>query len=1490
MTDIKQDDLVGFALTSFNYGNYIAEAVQSIVNQTSPNWRLYIFDNNSTDNTFEVLAPYLKDERIELIVHKENIGARKNYEFAFNNIKTKFFSMLCADDFLDDSYVENALIQFENHPDTPFVFFNWHQYMDDSKERHFHSRHPFDEKRSGLVKISPYLTVCNFVPMHMAVFRADALEKKFNLLLESPLNQVGEQYLLKLMEDEFGCGCYTGTYGGVWRRHGQQLTSTHSGSGLAEIDEPVERFWYAMNAPKPQSINVFMALVNAIFISSRVRYCIAAKWLLTGVGVNFTASFNVSLAEEELQRFQGVVLAVAVKYTTYSMLKLCSLDDVKDWLQFMNIPATRLGLKQVLDNVLLTEGETFINEAEIEAVGNKFFPCEKNIAVIFDLTNIDSWQEHGLALKEMAREIDLYISVSEGKMQAYSQQILQLFPNAHIYEVPEKQANGFAFLSVFKGIYSFGYKAIVKLRSTHNEDEKDIYQVLLARCLENEGVIDVFNKNPKLGIYSAVDSLRLLDPADEWLLNVERLLPAFDKRIIAQHDVLFTTGSMFWFRPQAFKLLSELDLTIFDDLNLNDDAIIDRAFGLVCKIEGYSNVDRLSKYEDQMYLGWLESKRENNLAYGLSALSGTAKPAPLIHLLMFIDGSNLGLLADTLDSLGGGTYVNWHLSIISFLPCPDDLFNEMAQVDWISLEQKALSFKDVLQATAVQSDWLGFLEAGDYLEPYALLFFSEYISKNDSWKVIYSDEDRISEDGFFHNPKFKPDFNLDYLYSVDYVGGLVLFKTENLHALDEISFLMPIISYDLILNYLDLFGEQLIGHIDELLLHRKEYVDELTLSQSEIRQQILLEHFKRNDNEAVIEQGFQPGSFYIKFPVKQQPLISIIVSTKNELELLHQCVESIVDKTTYENYELIIVDKQSDDPEVLSYLNDLDEKNSKIKLISYSQEFNYAEINNLAVEQAAGSHIVLLNNDTVVLQDEWLQGMLSNLQRENIGLVGARLVSPHKKIEHAGLVLGMGEDGIAKQSHLGLPMNDHGYMGRAMAMQEFSAVSSACLMIEKKLYQHVSGMDEGLSNVLKNDVDFCLKIKAQGHKVIWVPYVTLIHHGLRYYQRAELDNKKRRQSEKESAYMLDKWLPQLARDPAYNRNLSLKTTDFQLDRSLNVSWNADFNPKPKIYAFPPDSAGVGEYRVRGPVNTLTRAGLIEGAFANNVNELILPTPVEIERIKPDVLFMQNGFLDFILTAWKKYRKFNDVFMVCGQDDIVYMLPEDHPMKGEWPTNLRRKVKEQFQCSDRLIVANEALAAEFKKMAGDIIVVPNYLENIRWDSLHLPEKNTAKKLRVGWAGGQQHENDLKFILPIVEALHKEVDWVFMGLCLEELEPFVKEIHKGVTFDLYPQKLAELNLDLAIAPLMHNKFNECKTNLRLLEYGVLAWPVVCSDVLPYQNAPVTRVANNTQHWIKTIREKVNEPEALVIEGETLKKWVLDNYMLDDHLDEWYAALMP
>ena len=1490
MNNCKQSDLIGIAITSFNYGHYIGEAVQSVINQTSPNWSLRVYDNGSTDNTFDVLAPYLKDERVELVIHNENLGARKNFEYTVHHADTKFFSTLQADDFLEDTFVEKALEQFKQHADCPFVFFNWHQYMDETKERIFHNRFPFDENRSGIVRISPYLSVCNFVPFHMVVFRTQMLQTEFEFLLKSPLRQVIEQYLLKLLEDKYGYGCYSGSFGGVWRRHAQQITAQNMDSGVADIEEPIERHWYATMAPNPDKLNVFMAILNFVIHCSHVKYFTAAKWILAGEGQNYIESFNISL-DDKTEYFQKIALTVAVKYTTYSMIKLCSLDEVKNWLQFMGVSATKLGFNQVLNDVMLTEGEAFINQTEIAAVNQHFFPGDNNIAVIFYLQDLDSWKRQGPPLKKMAREFDLYIAIPEGKTELFTAPILALFENAYIYESPEEKGSGYAFLTIFQKIYTFSYKAIVKLQSTQTKLEKNIYQDLLTRCLENEGMISAVNKNPTLGIYSVIDTLQLMEASDEYLPSVKTLFPELEIANIEEKNILYTTSSMFWFRPEAFKFLADIDLTLFTDkqLNLADEAVLARVFAVSCYLSSYVNTDRLAKLNDAIYQQWLDDKRATYNARDIQPIPGNQSSASLIHLLLYIDENNFNLITDTLDSLGAQDYNHWHLSILSFLPCPNQLFNEIEHVDWITLEQKALTFADVLVASNVQSDWVGFLEAGDYLEHYTLSLFVENINKNSAWDVVYSDEDRINEEGFFHNPKIKPDFNLDLLYSDDYIGGLVLFKTTSIEKFKALSFLTPIISYELILHYFDCYGEPVFGHIEDVLLHRTDSIDELVLSQSSIRQHVLTEHFNRNNISAIIEPGYRPGSFYIKFPVKQTPLISIIIASKNELEFLSQCIDSIFARTSYENYEVIIVDYNSDDPELLSYLQQIQQQHSKLKLITERQASSYTEINNCVVEQVAGEYILLLNNDTVVLQDEWLQGMLSNLQRENVGAVGARLVTPHKKVEQAGLILGMGKEGIAGFAHNGLAMNEQGYMGRAMAMQQFSALPSACLMMEKQLYQQVSGMDEKQEKVLFADVDLCLKIKAEGYKIVWVPYVTMIHHGLRYYDNSQ-QNKQSALIEQGIDQVLAKWLPQLADDPAYNRNLSLKTTDFQIDRSLNVSWDADSKSKPKIYAFPPDSAGVGQYRVRGPVNTLMRAGLVDGAFANDVAELIVPTVSEIERMKPDVLFMQNGFLDFMLAPWKRYRKFNDVFMVSGQDDIVYMLPADHPQKGQWPTNLKRKVKENFQHSDRLIVANEALAEEFAQMTDEIVVVPNYLENWRWESLLIPEKNTAKKLRVGWAGGQQHGFDLQFILPVVEALHKEVEWVFMGMWMEEWRPFVKEVHSGVHFDSYPQKLAELNLDLAIAPLMHNKFNECKTNLRLLEYGILGWPIVCSDVLPYQNAPVTRVANNPQHWIKAIREKINEPQALRIEGEVLRKWVLDNYMLDDHIEQWYAALVP
>lgn len=1132
------------------------------------------------------------------------------------------------------------------------------------------------------------------------------------------------------------------------------------------------------------------------------------------------------------------------------------------------------------------------------------------IAVILHLYYYDLWDEFKQALLGISKEFDLYISIPKSSENDISGEIIQAFPNANIYKLPNKGRDILPFLTIFKEIHPLNYKLILKLhtkKSPHLKGYKGIADygekwrktTLCSLALWKKRVndiFDLFNSNPTLGIFSPFSHLYPFKSTDANYQTINQLMPGIDREEFDKKQFSYAGGSMFWFRPEAIEGVLKLNLTAKDfeeESSQLDGTVahaIERLFGVLCQTSGYILTDRMPKRDDVVYQDWLDTKRENDLSKDKLFLTDDSKNLLKVHCLIYVDDEDLSKLADTIDSMGSQSYENWHLSVISCFSCPDEMFNEVSQLSWLQIEQQT-DVQSTLLILGIKSDWLFFLEAGDYLESHAISSCIAYCNEYSELQLVYTDEDRISPEGFFHSPQFKPGFNLDFLYSTDYIGGITLFRTATLNQLEQIVFPNPFITYDLVLHYLDCFDESVIGHIESILLHRREDLDQYKLAQLEFRKEALANHFQRKNIEAVIDEGLVEGTFFVKHQHKEEPKVSIIIPTKDQLPLLKACVDSIVDKTDYPNYEVIIIDNQSVEAETLGYFKALQQNNvSKVRVIEYAKRYNFSAINNFAVEQATGDYLVLLNNDTMVLQAEWLQGMLSQAQREDVGVVGVKLVFPDKTIQHAGVVLGMGGNGVAEHLHIGIAMENSGYMDRTMVVQDYSAVTAACLMIEKKLYLQVGGLDEEKFRILYNDVDLCLKVREQGYKIVWTSYVTLIHHGSSSLKKVKQDKKKIEQSQQEVDNMLEKWLPQLATDPAYNCNLSLKTSDFQVDTSMNVTWNADFKDKPRIYAFPLNSQGVGQYRVRGPLHGLTQAGMVESSLANNNDRLVFPTPVEIERIKPDVLLIQNGFLDFMLTPWKRYKKFNNAFMVCGLDDLVYMLPHKHPKQGLWPKNLRRKVKELFQHSDRLVVANDALAEEFSKMTDEIVVVPNYLENARWDSLNLPAKQITKKLRVGWAGGQEHVSDLEFILPVVEALHKEVDWVFMGLCIDELKPFVKEIHGGVEFDLYPQKLANLNLDLAIAPLGHNKFNECKTNLRLLEYGILAWPVVCSDILPYQGAPVTRVANNVEHWVKVLREKISEPDELRKEGELLQQWVVGNYMLEDHLDEWLTALVP
>ena len=271
-------------------------------------------------------------------------------------------------------------------------------------------------------------------------------------------------------------------------------------------------------------------------------------------------------------------------------------------------------------------------------------------------------------------------------------------------------------------------------------------------------------------------------------------------------------------------------------------------------------------------------------------------------------------------------------------------------------------------------------------------------------------------------------------------------------------------------------------------------------------------------------------------------MVSLIIPTKNGLHLLRKCVEGILEKTTYPNYEILIVNNGSDDPTILQYLDKLQIDN-RVRVVHDDRPFNYSALNNAAVKLANGTVVGLLNNDLEVISPDWLSEMVSIAMQPGIGAVGAKLWYPNETLQHGGVLLGIG--GVANHAHLNILRNMHGYFARASLAQSFSAVTAACLVIQKKIYDQVDGLNETDLQIAFNDVDFCLRIREKGYRNVWTPYAELYHHesATRGYEDTP---EKQARFAKEVQYMQECWSELLLNDPAYSPNLTLDYVDFSL--------------------------------------------------------------------------------------------------------------------------------------------------------------------------------------------------------------------------------------------------------------------------------------------------------------------------------------------------------
>lgn len=443
-------------------------------------------------------------------------------------------------------------------------------------------------------------------------------------------------------------------------------------------------------------------------------------------------------------------------------------------------------------------------------------------------------------------------------------------------------------------------------------------------------------------------------------------------------------------------------------------------------------------------------------------------------------------------------------------------------------------------------DYLALFDHDDLLAPNALFEVASTIEK-DKADVVYTDEDKVTSDLKEHfQPHFKPDFNPDLLCSNNYICHLFVVKRSlalKLGGQDP--------AYDGAQDYDFIFRcteeAEKIVHIAKILyhwrVHQASTADNPTskMYAFDAGKRAIEAHLQRIGAKAEVSHTKDLGFYRVKYQVQGNPKVSIVIPNKDEKETLKKCLESIWQKTTYSNYEIILVENNSTTREIRDYYQELDGKNG-VRVVYWDKEFNYSAINNFGISYAKGDYILCLNNDITVISPEWMEELLANCQRPEVGIVGARLYYPDNTIQHAGIVLGMG--GCAGSLFVGLARSRGGYLHKAALQQDLSAVTAACFMVKKEAFEKVGGFEEKLA-VAFNDVDFCLKVRYAGYLVVYDPYAELYHHEskTRGYENTEA---KKRRFQEEIEYMRCHWMPDILRDPYYNENLSLKASDYSL--------------------------------------------------------------------------------------------------------------------------------------------------------------------------------------------------------------------------------------------------------------------------------------------------------------------------------------------------------
>ncbi|EGO6530852.1 glycosyltransferase family 2 protein [Enterococcus faecalis] len=511
-----------------------------------------------------------------------------------------------------------------------------------------------------------------------------------------------------------------------------------------------------------------------------------------------------------------------------------------------------------------------------------------------------------------------------------------------------------------------------------------------------------------------------------------------------------------------------------------------------------------------------------------------------------------------IDSILNQVYTNWELCMAddaSTDPNVKKILTEYQQLDErirvVFREQNGHISEATNSALAIATgEFVALLDNDDELAINAFYEVVKVLNENPELDLIYSDEDKIDMDGNRSDPAFKPDWSPDLLLGTNYISHLGVYRRS---ILEEIGGFRKGYEgsqdYDLVLRFTEKTTKERIKHIPKVLYYWRMLPTSTAVDQGskgyafEAGLRAVQDALVRREINGHATHGAANGLYDVYYDIESEKLVSIIIPTKNGYKDVQRCVSSIIEKTTYQNYEIIMADNGSTDPKMYELYAEFEQQlPGRFFVESIDIPFNFSTINNRAAKKAHGEYLLFLNNDTEVITENWLTLMVSFAQQERIGCVGAKLLYPNNTVQHAGVILGLG--GVAGHGHYGYPHGDLGYFGRLAINVNYSAVTAACLLMKKADFDAVGGFEEAFT-VAFNDVDLCLKVQALGRDNVWLHEAELYH--FESQTRGYDDKgKKKKRFEQEKVMMEEKWGPLIENDPFYNPNLTRDIPNFSL--------------------------------------------------------------------------------------------------------------------------------------------------------------------------------------------------------------------------------------------------------------------------------------------------------------------------------------------------------